>query len=206
MVRTQEEINAYMRQFTQHFIAWVTQTNEKAAEPAEPAEQAAPPPPATAKVSGFKLSAKSERELAGVHPVLVRVVRRAIDLTEQDFMVFDGLRTEAEQRQHIKNGVSKTLDSKHIKQKDGWGHAVDLVPIIGGLPKWDWEGCYRIAVAVDKAATELGVAHRITWGGAWDKTLDKYGGDAKAFALEVLAYANRHPGKDFIDGPHFQIA
>ena len=169
-------------------------------ETAQAVNQAAPPPPKPQPKSGFVLGPKSLRELEGVNPVLVECVHRAIQLTEVDFRVYDGIRTKAEQERMVSRGVSKTMDSKHLT-----GHAVDLVPLIGGILKWDWEGCYAIACAMDQAATELGVAHRITWGAAWDKTLDQYGGEKIAYAKEVLAYANRHPGKDFLDGPHFQI-
>lgn len=154
--------------------------------------------------SGFVLGAKSMRELEGVHPQLVKVVKRAIALTTQDFMVYDGLRTPAEQARLKAAGASKTLDSYHIKQDDGFGHAVDLVPFIGGVPKWDWDGCYKVALAMDQAATEQGVADMITWGGAWDRNLADFGGNANAYRQEVEAYASRHPGKDFLDGPHFQ--
>ena len=154
----------------------------------------------------FILGDKSQRELVGVHPILVDVTERAIELTRQDFTVYDGLRTAAEQELLIRRGASQTRDSYHMKQVDGFGHAVDLVPIISGVPKWDWNGCYLIALAVDQAATEQGVAHLITWGAIWDRTLDKYGGDAIEYKKAVDAYCARHPGKDFIDGPHYQLA
>jgi peptidoglycan L-alanyl-D-glutamate endopeptidase CwlK len=57
---------------------------------------------------------------------------------------------------------------------------------------------------MDLAATELGYANRIIWGGAWDKTLAQYGGDASKYAEEVANYRRRNPGPDFIDGPHFE--
>jgi len=58
---------------------------------------------------------------------------------------------------------------------------------------------------MDQAATELGIAHLITWGGAWDRKLSDFGGNERAYQAEVEAYKIRHPGKDFIDGPHFEI-
>jgi peptidoglycan L-alanyl-D-glutamate endopeptidase CwlK len=150
--------------------------------------------------SGFKFGASSERELVGVNADLVRVTRLALRYSLQDFTVYDGIRSVKEQQQHVKNGTSKTMQSKHLQ-----GLAVDLVPWINGAPKWDWDGCYKIACAVDLAATELGLAHRITWGGAWDRKLSDFGGDPAAYAREVQAYQKRHPGPDFIDGPHFEI-
>lgn len=156
--------------------------------------------PAVPGGTGFEWSARSKRELEGVRRELVECATLALmKYSTIDFMCFDGLRTEAEQRQHIRNGVSKTMNSKHLI-----GDAVDLVPIIGGIPKWDWDGCYQIACAMDAAATELGFANRIVWGGAWDRTLAQYGGDAKEYAAEVQKYRDRNPGRDFIDGPHFE--
>lgn len=150
--------------------------------------------------SGFKFGEASRKELIGVNVDLVRVTHLALKYSLQDFCVFDGLRTAKEQMQHVKNGTSRTMQSEHMK-----GLAVDLVPWINGKPVWDWDGCYKIACAVDRAATELGVADRITWGGAWDRRLSDYGGDPTAYAREVQEYQRRHAGADFIDGPHYQI-
>lgn len=147
------------------------------------------------------LGKASLAELQGVNPDLVKCVSLALGYyTAIDFRVFDGIRTIDEQRKYVKAGTSKTMKSKHLD-----GLAVDLVPIIGGVLKWDWVGCYEIAKAMDAAATELGIADRITWGGAWDRQLDDFHGDASAYAQAVQDYKLRHPGPDFIDGPHFEI-
>lgn len=149
--------------------------------------------------SNFVFGTASERELVGVEPQLVLVARRALIRSTQDFCVFDGIRSYKEQQQHVANGTSKTMKSKHLE-----GLAVDLVPWINGKPTWDWEGCYLIALAMDQAATELGTANRITWGGVWDRTLADFGGSANEYRKAVDEYKARHPGKDFIDGPHFE--
>ena len=151
------------------------------------------------KGSGFVFGKASHKELEGVKVELVLCVRRALELSTQDFCVYDGLRTAKEQAAHVKNGTSKTMQSKHLQ-----GLAVDLVPWINGGPKWDWDGCYKIAWAMDQAATEQGIAHKIRWGGAWDRRLSDYGNDAQAYVNEVRDYTQRHEGKDFIDGPHFE--
>jgi len=152
--------------------------------------------------SGFKFGPASERELIDVDVRLVRVTRLALSMCAQDFTVYDGIRTYKEQQQHIRNGTSKTMQSKHLE-----GLAVDLVPWIGGKPTWDWDGCYEIALAMDKAATQCRLDHLITWGGAWDRRLSDFGGDKPAaYAQAVEEYKRRHSGPDFIDGPHFEIA
>lgn len=152
----------------------------------------------------FALGAKSIANLDGVIQPLASCVRLAITLTSQDFTVYEGLRALAQQRINVQRGVSKTLDSKHLRQPDGFGHATDLVPWIDGHPVWDWEGCYYIAMAMDQAAHTMGIEHHIRWGAVWDRTLADFGGDKEVYSSVVADYKNRHPGKDFLDGPHFE--
>lgn len=154
----------------------------------------------TFKPSGFKFGAASQRELEGINLDLFRCVQLALTYCSQDFCVYDGIRSYKEQQTHVANGTSKTMQSKHLQ-----GLAVDLVPWVNGGPKWDWELIWPIAQAMDTAATELKIANRITWGGAWDRKLSDFGGDSQAYKKVVEDYAARHPGKDFIDGPHFEI-
>lgn len=151
----------------------------------------------------FALGARSRAELVGVHPRLVAVVERAIQLTAVDFSVHDGLRTETEQRALVARGASKTMNSKHRRQADGHGHAVDLVPFVNGKLRWEWPLIYPIADAVGRAATELGVSLR--WGGVWDRPMSQLGGSPEQLKREVAAYCVRHPGADFLDGPHFEL-
>src|SRR4051812_13492957 len=96
----------------------------------------------------YALGAGSKARLVGVHPRLVAVVERAIVLSAQDFAVVDGLRSLATQQALVAKGASKTLDSKHLKQPDGYGHAVDLVPFHDGAPRWEWPLIYPVAHAV----------------------------------------------------------
>jgi len=106
---------------------------------------------------GYVLGNKSRRKLHGVHPDLVAVVKRAIEITEQDFTVLEGLRTVERQQQLYNTGKSKTMNSRHLT-----GHAVDLAP----WPiTWDWDHFYPIADAVKQAADELDIP--IEWGGDW---------------------------------------
>jgi len=105
----------------------------------------------------YKLSLRSKQKLSGVHPDLVAVVQRAVEITEQDFSVLEGLRSVERQKELYKSGKSKTMNSRHLT-----GHAVDLAP----YPlSWDWEYFYPIADAMNEAAKELGVD--VEWGGDW---------------------------------------
>jgi peptidoglycan L-alanyl-D-glutamate endopeptidase CwlK len=113
----------------------------------------------------FALSTRSEYALQGVNPDLVRVVRRAITLTNVDFVVTEGLRTKERQAELLKAGASKTMNSRHIT-----GHAVDLAPIIAGQIRWDWPPFHELARAMKQAAAAEGVA--IVWGGSWTRFRD----------------------------------
>lgn len=154
--------------------------------------------------SGFKFGTKSESELAGVHPLLVSTVRKALEVSRQDFMVFDGLRTIEEQKSYVAKGTSQTMHSMHMAQPDGYGHATDLVPVVGVIPKWDWDLIYPVCTAMLQAALALGTADKIVWGGAWDRRLSDLA-DMNNPGKSVIEYCSRHEGKDFIDGPHFEI-
>ena len=108
----------------------------------------------------FKLGKKSIERLQGVHPDLVRVVERAIDLTPVDFTVLEGLRSPERQQTLVASGASQTLNSRHIT-----GHAVDLGAWVDNQVDWSWPLYAKIANAMKAAATELGIP--IVWGGDW---------------------------------------
>lgn len=151
----------------------------------------------------YALGSKSLANLQGVHPALVRVVKRAITTTKQDFSVHEGLRSLATQKSYVARGVSKTMNSKHLRQADGFGHAVDLVPWINGQPRWEWSLIWPIAVAMRGAAIAEGV--NVRWGSVWDRLIADLPGDAAGLKMAVDAYCTRHPGKDFLDGPHWEL-
>ncbi|WP_417219519.1 M15 family metallopeptidase [Achromobacter spanius] len=125
----------------------------------------------------FQLSQRSLTRLTGVHPDLVEVVKLAIQRTPVDFLVVEGVRTVAQQREYVTKGASQTMNSYHLPQADGLGHAVDLAPLVDGAIPWnDWAKFKNLADVVKACAAELGVP--VEWGGDW---------------------------KTFKDGPHFQI-
>lgn len=155
-------------------------------------------------LNAFHLSAKSKRELIGVHPNLVAVVKRAILITDMDFVVYDGKRSAKEQNRHYKNGVSQ-LDGYKKKSYHQSGNAVDLVPYIKGRENHgDWNNYYHVAEAMVKAANELGVAESIRWGGVWDRRLHQLPSDAMGLKRALGGYSKRRKGKPFLDGPHWE--
>jgi peptidoglycan L-alanyl-D-glutamate endopeptidase CwlK len=106
------------------------------------------------------LGARSLSRLEGVHPDLVRVVKKAAALSPLDFTVLEGLRTLDRQKQLMAAGATKTMNSRHLT-----GHAVDLAPMIGGTVRWDWPLYHQLAAVVKDAATAENVP--IQWGGDW---------------------------------------
>lgn len=146
----------------------------------------------------FTLSPRSIKELQGVHPDLVALVQKAIQICSQDFAVHDGMRTAAEQRQLVGAGASQTMDSRHIT-----GHAVDLVPYVNGKLRWEWDPIYVIADAMRIAARQLGTPLR--WGGAWDVD---FTASTEAPEDLVAGYVTRRRQQGlraFIDGPHYEL-
>ena len=108
----------------------------------------------------FKFGERSESRLQGVHPDLVKVVRRALEISKVDFAVLEGVRPIERQQELVKSGASQTMKSRHLT-----GHAVDIAPFVGNQVRWDWPLYYKLAEAMYAAARELNVP--IEWGGRW---------------------------------------
>jgi len=106
------------------------------------------------------LGQRSLSRLEGVHPDLVRVVKKAATLSDLDFTVLEGIRSVERQKQLVSQGASKTMNSRHIT-----GHAVDLAPMIAGEVRWDWPLYHKLAKIVKAAAADEKVP--LQWGGDW---------------------------------------
>ncbi len=104
------------------------------------------------------LNARSEKNLDGVHPDLVRVVRAAA--ATHDFVVTEGLRTRKRQAELVAAGASRTMNSRHLT-----GHAVDLAVVVNEEIRWDWPLYGKLAAGMKAAASRLAVP--IEWGGDW---------------------------------------
>lgn len=124
----------------------------------------------------MNLSARDKSRLVGVHPDLVRVIRRAAATTSLPFAVLEGPRTVERQRQLVAQGASRTMNSRHIPGRDGLAKAVDVAPLLNGKISWDWPLYHRLAAVIKAAAAAEGVP--IEWGGDW---------------------------RTFKDGPHWQL-
>jgi peptidoglycan L-alanyl-D-glutamate endopeptidase CwlK len=108
----------------------------------------------------YTLGPRSKQRLKGVHPDLVKVVERAIEISTIDFTVLEGLRTPERQKALLEAGASQTLNSRHIT-----GHAVDLGAWVDNQVDWSWPLYHKIAAAMKDAAKQEGVS--IVWGGDW---------------------------------------
>ena len=123
----------------------------------------------------FKLSQRSLDRLDGVDADLIAVVKRAIELTDVDFGVTEGLRTLETQQKYVAAGKSQTLKSKHLE-----GKAVDLVAYVDGSVTWELNVYDNIADAMKQAAKELVVSLRL--GAAWHiNNICDYAGTMDAF-------------------------
>ena len=115
---------------------------------------------------GFVLGKTSLARLKGVDEQLVNIVKRAIEISEVDFTVLEGVRTLERQRELYAQGrtapgkiVTWTMKSRHIE-----GKAVDLVPY--PLDWNDLEKFNKIKDAMFQAARELDV--NLRWGADWN--------------------------------------
>ncbi len=156
------------------------------------------------------LGQRSLDRLNGVHPDLVRVVKRAAQLADApaDFAVLEGVRSRTQMCINYGKGrtaaqcqakgvpasyaqpkvakvtwLNNPFASQHAVQKDGYGHAVDLVPY-----PVDWNDLARfdrVAQLMFRAASIERVA--IRWGADWDND-------------------GRYREKGETDSPHFELA
>lgn len=133
----------------------------------------------------YKLSKRSISNLEGVHPDLVAVIERAIEITPIDFGVSEGVRTVERQKQLVVEGKSTTMNSKHIPRyfkpdyylpEGEYGAAVDLFVLVDGKVTWDHKHFRKAIQAIFTAAIELGV--QVEAGALW---------------------------RDFLDSPHIQL-
>lgn len=114
----------------------------------------------------YSFGTRSKRRLKGVHPDIVRVMERAISMGVMDFTILEGVRTPARQRKLYAQGrtepgniVTWTLNSRHFKQHDGYGHAVDIAPWPINWQNedkfWMLRGLIMAAAAVEKVDLEF---------------------------------------------------
>jgi len=110
----------------------------------------------------------SRHRLVGVHPSLTKILFEVVQMYDISIPPSGGLRTEAQQAELFASGKSKTINSKHLIQSDGYGHAVDVVPY-----PVDWDDSKRfffMAGAIMMSAKRNNI--KIRWGHDWDMDMD----------------------------------
>jgi peptidoglycan L-alanyl-D-glutamate endopeptidase CwlK len=111
---------------------------------------------------------RSMANLEDVHPLLVDWAFELV--TIMDVSVISGVRDLMTQRQYVALGVSKTMNSMHLIQSDGYGHALDFAPYpvdFSDLRRFNIMGGIGIALA-----HKLDLP--ITWGGRWNPDDDQF--------------------------------
>lgn len=107
-------------------------------------------------MSKFIFSQRSKNNLIGVNPLLVKIAYRALAISTVDFAVIEGVRTLEKQKENVKKGVSKTLNSRHLA-----GDAIDILPS-AIKPGMEWQPHFfePVLMAFKQAADEEGVILR----------------------------------------------
>lgn len=154
------------------------------------------------RLANYMLSERSLQRMNGIKSNLRDVVRLAIQISEVDFMVVEGLRSRETQAKYVASGASQTHNSKHLT-----GDAVDIVPLENGVADWgdknNWANIFKMAAAMQQAANELNI--RIIWGGAW-VLINNKSGTPYQWVEQYKADKRKQGKKAFMDGVHFELA
>ena len=119
-----------------------------------------------------RFSRRSQRRLKRIHPELRRLLNTALPYLPYDVAITCGMRSLALQRELVARGASRTLRSKHLRQRDGTAHAVDTMCIEPntGQGTWDAEAYAKNAVVLKAIAAREGIS--IRWGGDFRNFFD----------------------------------
>ena len=147
-----------------------------------PAYSPEPPNPDKCPIDkGYSFSERSLNNMKGLHPDLVSVLEHAIVNAPYDFTVIEGLRNITRQKALFDGKATLTMDSKHLIQNDGYGHAFDIGYIYDNHLDARYETYADLNDHFQEIASRLGV--KLKWGGTFKK-------------------AN---GKPFVDAGHWQL-
>ena len=108
----------------------------------------------------LKFSTKSKERLATVHPDLQDVFNTAIQVSNVDFGIADGLRTIERQKEYVAIGRSQTMNSRHLH-----GLAVDVYVWNIHNALWDRDAILYIYQLVAGICAVKNIPFE--WGGNW---------------------------------------
>jgi peptidoglycan L-alanyl-D-glutamate endopeptidase CwlK len=127
---------------------------------------------------GLPFSTKSKEKLAQAHPILQKFFEY-VNSEIQQCTILSGGRTIEQQRDFVngtnltginpeKKVLSKTMDSNHLIQPDGFSHAVDVAPDPVEFEKPGYKlNLIYFAGKVMEAARRRGI--KLRYGGDWNK-------------------------------------
>ena len=116
----------------------------------------------------FKFGKISLKRLKTTEPFVQEIMHEVLSISPYDFGIpeFGGRRTIQHQEQLVKQGKSKTMNSKHLK-----GEAIDICRYMGGDEySFEREHILPIAHIVKQVAKNKG--YKVKWGGDWLNFVD----------------------------------
>ena len=118
----------------------------------------------------WEFSQRSLDKLETCEDELQMVAHRAIVISPYDFGVTHGVRTLGEQKALVDQGMSMTMNSRHLPNENGKSEALDFAVYVNGELTWE-VGYYRkVMQAFVTAAIECNV--QIELGGLWKDFVD----------------------------------
>jgi len=136
-----------------------------------------------------KFGDESQKKLDTLDTRLQWVMKASI-IGGPDFSIVEGKRSVETQREYYRQGLTRTMNSKHVYPQQTKSLAVDVVPFVDGKQLWvqkpqgltglmwsvvrrytkRWAQMAFLAGWIMAKADELGVPLR--WGGDWDGDFD----------------------------------
>jgi peptidoglycan L-alanyl-D-glutamate endopeptidase CwlK len=125
------------------------------------------------KENDMHYGTRSKGELNTSHPHLQELMLKALAIQNErkehglgytDITILEGRRPLKRQEDLFRAGKTKTMKSKHLRQSDGYAHALDVSPY-----PVDWQDLDRFRnfmAWLTGLASSMGIVVR--WGGDWD--------------------------------------
>lgn len=123
--------------------------------------------------------------LSQCHPDL-QIIIKEVSTTLNIGVATSTIRTEEQQKEFVSKGLSKTLNSKHLKRKlKGYLYpyscAVDFIPLVGNKVDYSDTNIFCVYAGYIMAVANMlyskgDITHKIRWGGDWNnnfKTTDE---------------------------------
>lgn len=144
------------------------------------------------------LSFSSKIKLDTCVQPLITLMEASIENAPFEFRITCGIRSQAEQDELLRIGASRIKSSKHQI-----GCAVDIVPWINNVPRWDWSLYFKLATHIREVAKQLDI--NIIWGGSWNQNFTNTVVNPEILQKLYIQKCKDARKKPFLDGPHFEL-